>query len=114
MGARWLAAWGYAEIRASDGRTRHDCTLHGLLHTHASRLITAGMDVLMISRRIGHASPEIMLRVTVTCSRTPTPGLPILRMQPLARFPINGRGRPRWQSGGNFDRGLREVPNPPD
>jgi len=38
-------------------------TLHGLRHTHASRLITAGMDVLMITRRIGHASPEITLRV---------------------------------------------------
>jgi integrase len=36
--------------------------LHGLRHTHASRLLAAGMDVLTISRRIGHASPEITLR----------------------------------------------------
>jgi integrase len=28
-----------------------------------SQLIAAGMDVLTISRRIGHASPEITLRV---------------------------------------------------
>jgi integrase len=40
-----------------------DCTLHGLRHTHVSQLIAAGMDVLTISRRIGHASPEITLRV---------------------------------------------------
>jgi integrase len=39
------------------------CTLHGLRHTHVSQLIAAGMDVLTISRRIGHASPEITLRV---------------------------------------------------
>ena len=40
-----------------------DCTLHRLRHTHVSQLIAAGMDVLTISRRIGHASPEITLRV---------------------------------------------------
>jgi integrase len=40
-----------------------DCTLHGLRHTHVSQLIAAGMDVLTISRRIGHASPVITLRV---------------------------------------------------
>jgi integrase len=31
-----------------------DCTLHGLRHTHVSQL--AGLDVLTISRRVGHAS----------------------------------------------------------
>jgi integrase len=36
-----------------------DCTLHGLRHTHVSQLIAAGLDVLTISRRIGHASPAI-------------------------------------------------------
>jgi integrase len=40
-----------------------DCTLHGLRHTHVSQLIAAGLDVLTVSRRIGHASPEITLRV---------------------------------------------------
>jgi integrase len=40
-----------------------DCTLHGLRHTHVSQLIAGGMDVLSVSRRIGHASPEITLRV---------------------------------------------------
>jgi integrase len=40
-----------------------DCTLHGLRHTHASQLISAGMDVLTISRRLGHGSPTITLSV---------------------------------------------------
>ena len=40
-----------------------DCSLHGLRHTHVSQLIAAGLDVLTISRRIGHASPAITLSV---------------------------------------------------
>jgi integrase len=40
-----------------------DCTLHGLRHTHVSQLIAAGLDVLTISRRIGHASAAITLNV---------------------------------------------------
>ena len=38
-------------------------TLHALRHTHASSLIAAGLDVLTISRRLGHASPTITLGV---------------------------------------------------
>jgi integrase len=34
-----------------------------LRHTHASQLIAAGMDVLTISRRLGHSSPTITLNV---------------------------------------------------
>jgi integrase len=40
-----------------------DCTLHALRHTHVSQLIAAGMDILTISRRLGHASAAITLRV---------------------------------------------------
>jgi integrase len=40
-----------------------DCTLHALRHTHVSQLIASGMDVLTISRRIGHASAAITLKV---------------------------------------------------
>jgi len=32
-------------------------------HTHASHLIDAGIDVVKISRRLGHASVDITLRV---------------------------------------------------
>jgi integrase len=38
-------------------------TLHSLRHTHASMLIAAGMDILTISRRLGHSSPTITLGV---------------------------------------------------
>ena len=38
-------------------------TLHSLRHTHASQLIAAGVDVLTISRRMGHGSPTITLSV---------------------------------------------------
>jgi integrase len=38
-------------------------TLHSLRHAHASTLIAAGLDVLSISRRLGHASPVLTLSV---------------------------------------------------
>jgi integrase len=38
-------------------------TLHAWRHTHASQLIASGMDVLTISRRLGHGSPSITLNV---------------------------------------------------
>ena len=40
-----------------------DCTLHALRHTHVSQLIASGLDILTISRRIGHASPSVTLNV---------------------------------------------------
>jgi integrase len=38
-------------------------TFHSLRHTHASTLIASGLDVLTISRRLGHATPSITLNV---------------------------------------------------
>ena len=38
-------------------------SLHALRHTHASGLIAAGVDILTISRRLGHANPKITLSV---------------------------------------------------
>jgi integrase len=35
---------------------------HALRHTHASALIAKGLDVVQISRRLGHGSPVITLR----------------------------------------------------
>jgi integrase len=40
-----------------------DCNLHGLRHTHVSKLIADGLDILTISRRIGHAKPSVTLDV---------------------------------------------------
>jgi integrase len=38
-------------------------TLHSLRHTHASQLIASGMDILTISRRLGHGSAAVTLKV---------------------------------------------------
>jgi integrase len=52
-----------AWIRAVAAVGMPEITLHSLRHTHASMLIASGMDVLTISRRLGHASPTITLGV---------------------------------------------------
>jgi integrase len=36
---------------------------HSLRHAHASALIAAGLDVVAVSRRLGHGSPAITLSV---------------------------------------------------
>ena len=36
---------------------------HSSRHSHVSALIAAGLDVVAVSRRIGHASPAITLSV---------------------------------------------------
>ncbi len=36
-------------------------TFHALRHSHASALIAAGLDVVTVSRRLGHASPALTL-----------------------------------------------------
>jgi integrase len=38
-------------------------SFHALRHTHASQLIASGMDVLTISRRLGHSSPMVTLNI---------------------------------------------------
>lgn len=38
-------------------------TFHALRHSHASALISAGLDVVTVSRRLGHASPALTLGI---------------------------------------------------
>ena len=38
-------------------------SLHDLRHTHGSRLIALGFDVVTVQRQLGHASPAITLRL---------------------------------------------------
>jgi integrase len=38
-------------------------SFHALRHTHASQLIDAGIDIVTISKRLGHAKPDITLRI---------------------------------------------------
>jgi integrase len=40
-----------------------EISFHALRHTHASMLIAHGVDVVTISKRLGHASPSITLNV---------------------------------------------------
>jgi len=39
-------------------------TLHALRHTHVSQLIASGLDVVTVSRRIGHSNPTVTLGVS--------------------------------------------------
>jgi integrase len=66
--ARWDGAtrsphWLTQKFAQAMAALKINCTLHGLRHTHVSQLIASGLDVLTISRRIGHASPAITLGV---------------------------------------------------
>jgi len=47
----------------STGAVGRPINLHSLRHHHASNLIAAGLDVLTVSRRLGHGSPTITLAV---------------------------------------------------
>jgi len=37
--------------------------LHALRHTHASQLIAQGVDIVTISKRLGHAKPSVTLAI---------------------------------------------------
>jgi integrase len=50
-------------LRATKAAAGRAINVHSLRHLHASNLIAAGVDVLAISRRLGHASPTITLGV---------------------------------------------------
>jgi integrase len=51
---QWKRAMAKAGLKA---------TLHSLRHTHASLLLTSGLDVLTVSRRLGHSAPSVTLNV---------------------------------------------------
>jgi integrase len=53
-------AWN-REIRRIDGVP--PVTFHSLRHCHASALIKDGIDVVSVSKRLGHSSPVITLKV---------------------------------------------------
>jgi integrase len=52
-------AWSIVAKRIGLGAV----TFHALRHTHASQLIDAGVDIVTISRRLGHASPNVTLGI---------------------------------------------------
>jgi integrase len=50
-------------LRITTSRKLPRVMFHALRHSHVSALIAAGLDVVTVSQRIGHASPAITLRV---------------------------------------------------
>jgi integrase len=61
-----LATWtGGTRSPNSLSRNWHEkvpeVTLHALRHTHASQLIAAGVDVVTVAARLGHAKPSVTL-----------------------------------------------------
>ena len=40
-----------------------EVTFHGLRHTHASQLIASNIDIVTISKRLGHAKPSVTLSI---------------------------------------------------
>ena len=40
-----------------------EITFHSLRHTHASQLISEGVDIVTISKRLGHARPAVTLAI---------------------------------------------------
>lgn len=49
--------------RAVRNRKLSQVTFHALRHTHASALISAGLDVVSVGNRLGHASPALTLNI---------------------------------------------------
>lgn len=84
---------------------------HDRRHTVASILLSAGQSLLAVSRRLGHARPEMSLRVYAHCMpmdderlaaelermlTSPRPANHVTGKQvPIAWRPVSGRGR-RW------------------
>jgi len=52
------------------GRHLPEITFHALRHTHASQLIDAGVDIVTISKRLGHAKPSVTLAIYAHLFRT--------------------------------------------
>jgi integrase len=51
--------WGDLADRLGVG----EITFHGLRHSHASMLISEGVDIVTISKRLGHARPAVTLAI---------------------------------------------------
>jgi integrase len=53
----------WARVASGKGRGLPPVSFHALRHTHASTLIAAGVDILAISRRLGHGRASVTLDV---------------------------------------------------
>ncbi len=51
----------YLQILRKANKLKKDISLHSFRHSHASYLINKGVDIATISKRLGHANPNITL-----------------------------------------------------
>lgn len=58
--------------RGATTRASSRVSFHSLGHTHASLWIKDGGDVITLSKRLGHGSPQITMSVSPTRSKRPT------------------------------------------
>jgi integrase len=68
MSPRRLSSWEWPLFARSIGMS--DVRFHALRHTHASQLIDAGVDIVSISKRLGHSNPNITLGIYAHLFRT--------------------------------------------
>ena len=61
----WIKPYSISDRwrNAVKNRGLPNVTFHSLRHSHASALIAADLDVVSISKRLGHASPALTLSV---------------------------------------------------
>ena len=85
---------------------RLTATFHSLRHTHASHLIASGLDVITISRRLGHGSPSITLGVHGHLFPN-TDARAAEIMEASFQAARTEREQNRWQSGGKFEFGSK-------
>lgn len=57
------AGMSRSEAQAAAGKLLEGVTLHSFRHTHAAVLIAQGVDILAVSRRLGHANVRITLEL---------------------------------------------------
>ena len=78
-------------------------SFHGLRHSHVSALIAGGVDVLTVSRRIGHASPVVTMKAYAHLF-SETDKTAAKAIEAALRSGKEGTVIPilRWQSGGNL------------
>ncbi|HYF36383.1 MAG TPA: tyrosine-type recombinase/integrase [Prosthecobacter sp.] len=58
-----LLIWRDCPVEPAEIKGVPAVTWHALRHTHASQLLAAGVDIVTVLKRLGHAKPDITLRV---------------------------------------------------
>jgi integrase len=57
------ASEAFSDRLAKYGLKKPGLSLHSLRHTHATILISRGVNIKLVSKRLGHAKPSITLDI---------------------------------------------------